>query len=381
MSTAPEPRKDQDLESLTEDLIVEARRPILIERHRRLVEEMESSLGESMVTGETDHPRLRAMLAELDTDSEQRRVLTTLQTLAGDHHYKNATLRQTLVEHLCLQREAGGVEFATMQLHVIGIYRTVRVSVMKRQGDAPGLAELRELPASMLGRLLKPLEARFGTVALAESVVYTPAFAERCLRAIKRLRRPEDADAHWEDANGEPALSREQEEPLAALDEKERKATRQLLIRDRIRSQFFREVFLRFLSRDELEPSEVEAHPTVLHWLQNVEATAHLYPFLQGQTQSQKALRLSHLVQKIVQLHEMYARVHQASEHPSYREAFASIDTRKRLALMSRDHYPMLTLTPELTLAAMLCPFAVFVAWVQERAESSDFVLPPDPRR
>jgi hypothetical protein len=48
---------------------------------------------------------------------------------------------------------------------------------------------------------------------------------------------------------------------------------------------------------------------------------------------------------------------------------------------MSKDHYPVLAVTPELTLSALLCPFTTWVEWVQNRVEAQDFVLPPDPRR
>ncbi len=385
MPDAPEPSPanaaKNSLEADAQDLIAEARRPILIERHRQLIEEMESGLSDSFITGETDHPRLKAMLQELEAESEQQRIATTLAMLADDSHYANATLRAALVEHLCLMREHAKVEVAALQLHTIGVYREVRKRVGMHQGELPVVADLRDLPANVIPRLLNPGAAQFGSSALASALVYTPAFGERSLRAVRRLRRPEMADTQWEEAAGEPALSREQEEPLAALDDRERKLTRQLLIRDRIRSQFFRDVFLRFLHRDELDPTEVDVHATVLHWLQGIEATGHLYRFMQGQTAGQKAFRLAQLTQKIIQLHEMYARVAQAGEHPSYRTAFAGKRTKERLALLARDRYPLLALTPELSLSAMLCPFTVFVAWVQEQTGNQDFVLPPDPRR
>jgi hypothetical protein len=84
---------------------------------------------------------------------------------------------------------------------------------------------------------------------------------------------------------------------------------------------------------------------------------------------------------KIVQLHEMYARMAMASQHSAYSTQFAGKAIRERLALLSKDHYPPLALTQELTLAAMLCPFKVFVAWVQDKNSNNEFVLPPDPIR
>jgi hypothetical protein len=275
----------------TMEFIAEARRPLLIERHRKIIEEMEASLSDMLITGDSDNQRLSAMLAQLEYDSERARIDEIIKILASDAHYKDATLRGALIEELCLLREQKGVEVATLQLHVIGVYRTVRKLVTPHQGESPSLADLRELPAAQLARLIYPIQPHFGTPSLAESLVHTITFADRCMRSIKRMRRPEKASPTWEDATREPALPRDVEEPLQRLPEEERRETRKLLICDRIRSQFYRDVFLRFLNRDELEPKEVEAHPTLLHWLEAIESTAHLYPFMQGQTAPQKAYR------------------------------------------------------------------------------------------
>ena len=378
---SPLPRPDaEDSSYSTMDFIAEARRPLLVERHRRLIEEMESGLSDSFITGESENPRLQAMLKDLEAESEIRRLDRTMKALAEDAHYKDCTLRAALVEQLCLWREEGNVEVAALQLHVIGVYRSVRGTVLSRQGEAPSLSDLRELPASMLGRLLNPIPPAFGSPALNESLVYTPAFADRSMRTIRRIRRAENADTHWQDANGEPSIPREIEEPLDNLPETERRVARQLLVRDRIRSSFYREAFLKYLSRDEFDISHND-HPTILHWLEAIEGTAHLYPFMQGQHAGQKAFRLAQLAQKILQLHEIYARVALASQHPTYRDEFKDKSTRERLATLSKDHYPPLGMTPELTLAALLCPFKIFVDWVQERVANHDFVLPPDPKR
>jgi hypothetical protein len=376
------PRFDDDEESdySTIDFIAEARRPLLVERHRKLIEEMESCLSDSLITGEADNPRLKAMLQELEVESERERLERTIRALAEDAHFKDRTLRAALVEHLCLLREEDNVEVATLQIHVIGLYRAVRLSVAKRQGEAPSLSDLREMPASVMGRLLNPIPPAFGSPTLSESLIYTPAFADRSLRTIRRFRHAEGGDTCWRDAAGDPPIARKDEEPLDNLPEAERKVARELLVRDRIRSNYYREVFLHYLSRDEFEPQEAATHVTILHWLQAIEGTAHLYPFMQGQTSGQKAFRLAQLTQKILQLHEMYARVALASQHPSYREEFKDKGTRERLARMARDHYPPLALTPDLTLAALLCPFKVFVEWVQDKAANHDFVLPPDPK-
>lgn len=383
MATAIFPNKPEsgDDDFSTGDLIAEARRPLLIERHRRLIEEMESSLSDAFIAGESDNPRLLAILKDLEADSERTRITRTLRILADDAHYKDSTLRNSLTEQLCLLREEGHIEVATLQMHVIGVYRSVRRDVAARQGEAPSLTDLREMPTAMIGRILNPNPPEFGSPSLPESLVYTPTFAERSLRTIRRLRRPDGADSHWDDVTGEPTIPREMEEPLQALGETERREARKLLVRSRIRHHFYYAVFLHYFNRDEFDPKDADSHPTVLHWLEAVETTAHLYPFMQGQTTGQKWYRLAQMVEKIVQLHEIYARVTLASQHPSYRSTFAGLSTRKRLAIMAREHVPPLQLTAELTLAALLCPFSAFVKWVQDKAMDNDFVLPPDPKR
>jgi hypothetical protein len=370
---------DDDLTS-SDDVIREARRPIIIDRHRALVEEMEIGIGEPWITGETDHPRLKAMLADLELESERGRIRRTVDALT-DGRYRDHTLRRAIIEELCLLRENAGIEIASLQMHAIGVYRSVRTALAKRQGEAPSLAELREMPTQRVAALGSTASTAFGQPDLQDALVYGPAFGDRALATFKRLRRSDDADSHWDDVEGLPTLGREAEEPLLSLPEAEQKAARLLLQRDKVRSRFYRTVFLHYLSRDELDPSEVESHPTVLSWLLGMEATGHLYPFLQGQTAGQKAFRIGQLAQKIIQLHEMYARVAKAEAHSGYRDRFAGKTTRERLGMLAADRHPPLALTRELTLAALLCPFAALVEFVQTKAESKDFIIPPDPRR
>jgi hypothetical protein len=374
------PRRETD-DLGTMELIAAARRPILIERHRGLVEEMESGLSDALLAGDPANPRLKAMLAELDTPLARKRLSNTVTALAEDFHYRQHTVRQALVEEMCLLREQQQVEIAALQIHAIGVYRELRRLLAERQGEPPEVGDLRELPASAVGRLTATERPGFGSPRLADAAVYTPAFGKRCLRTIKRLRRADSADTLWEDAGGPPPLPRDLEEPLASLPEAERTAARTALVRDRIRSHFFREVFLVYMSADEFDPKEAEAHPTVLHWLEAIEATPHLFPFLQGQSSGQKSFRIAQLMQKLIQMHEMYARVALASQHPTYRESFEGIGTRERLKVLAKDRYPPLVLSPELALAALICPFGGLVTWVQERVASNDFVLPPDARR
>ena len=141
---------DSDSDYSTLDFIAEARRPLLVQRHHQLVDEMESSLSDALITGEVDNPRLQAMLRELDSESELTRVQSTITALANDQHYVSANLRDALLEELCLLRERGSIEIATLQLHVIGVYRSVRRRLEERLATAPLLAELRLLAVAML---------------------------------------------------------------------------------------------------------------------------------------------------------------------------------------------------------------------------------------
>jgi hypothetical protein len=82
-----------------------------------------------------------------------------------------------------------------------------------------------------------------------------------------------------------------------------------------------------------------------------------------------------------VQLFEIYARMAIAESDPRHQQSLAGKTSRERLLYLGKIHYPPIALSPELTLSALLCPFAAFVEFVQQRTQSSDFVLPPDPKR
>ncbi len=363
----------------TVDLINEARRPILIARHRELVTEMEQTLSEAFVVGEGEGKRFKAMIEELASESETKRIQRTLKLLIEDEHYRESTLQQALTDYLCLMREDGNVEVAALQMHAIGVYRAVRALVVARQHDAPTLDEVREMSMTGLGTLLEPQTAVFGRVGASQ--VYTRSFIERTLKTIKHLRQGDRPDTTWHDEDSAAAVTREDEEQVRQMPEAERAQALAFLIRDRIRSRFYRAVFLEYLSADLLEPSEVENHPTVLSWLQSLADTPHLYPFLQGQPDRQKLFRIARLTQKVVQLYEIYARVGLAEMDPRHHASLHGKTTRERLVHLARIHYPPITLSPDLTLAALLCPFAAFVQFVQNHAQASDFVLPPDPKR
>ena len=81
MSTIPRTNSDDDEQFSTMEFIYEARRPLLIERHRKLIDEMESGLSDQLVTGEADNPRLVSMLKQLEEDGEEANedLLTSIE--------------------------------------------------------------------------------------------------------------------------------------------------------------------------------------------------------------------------------------------------------------------------------------------------------------
>lgn len=381
---APPSDSDPDIDDpllSTQEIIAGARRPVLIERHREVVEEMESSITDNLVTGTSDNPRLKRMLEELEADSEQQRILGTLQTMSDDESYSRCILREALIQQCCLLREERGIEVAALQLHIIGVYRKLRSLMSAQHGLIPDLEDLRTLEAVRLGRLLNPQPIEFGSPLISDHLVITKRQADHELRRLKAMSRGDGGDETWKEADGAPALPREIEEPLRELPPAEREIARDKLIADRIRSRFFKHVFLGYFDRDELSPEEIAAHQTILHWLHAMVETPHLYPFMQGQTDGQKTWRLSRLLRKIVQINELYQRVALATDHPTYREQFKDLKTRDKLQVMMKDHFPPIRVDDEFLVKTMVCPFEVFARWVQDRVEAKDFVLPPDPKR
>ncbi len=372
-----------DLDPLmsTAEIIEETRRPLMIERHRGVIEEMEASLTDALITGTADNQRLAAILKELEVESERARIGQSLQALADDEHYQDIGLREALIEHLCLLREGHGVEVAALQIHAIGLYRHIRDLIARQHALIPALDELRQLPCNRVGRLLNPIEPVFGSPLLSEALVLCPPQQDRALATIKRLSRARGGDREWRDDVDPITLDRHEEEPLLKLPAEQRDRARERLIADRVRSRFYRQVFLGYFERDSLSVEEIDAHKTILHWLESIEETPHLYPFMQGQSQGQKIWRLGHLLRKLLQINEIYQRVAIAADHPAYRERFQGTGTRERLGILAADRYPALRMTSEFAVYTVLCPFEAFARWIQNRVTAKDFVLPPEPKR
>ena len=364
----------------TEELLESAKRPLIIAKHQELISDMESGIGTTMVNGNTSHPRLQAMLTELEAESEQQRIRGTINQLIADDHYDDTPLRQALIEAMCLLREKSGVEVAALQLHCLGVYRWVRKHIKESQGYQTELAEIRELAVNRLGRLYHPKPVIFGSLGMGDALVLTPKAEKSCREAIKRMSQAKGGDSRWESA-GDTRLSRKEQAPLLELPDEQRAEMQSLVISNKVRRRFYRDVFVRYFDHDQLSPEEISHHHTIFDWLTSIEETAHLYPFMQGQSPQQKKFRLGQLLRKLIQINEMYQRVEQARAHTEYQSELAGKTTREALMVLSRVHFPPLNVTSRFAIATVFCPFQNFVNWVQERHRNEDFVLPPEPKR
>lgn len=352
----------------TADIIEAARRPLIVGRHKAAINEALAEVGD-------------ALIAEVEVNDPS--VLELITAIADDDSLHNSPFNEGLLEHACMARENGELSDDSLQLFLARAYRHVHDLLSKHQaGRQIALDDLQTLPCGRINRLQNPLEDwGFGQLSLADGLVYTASQGERARASARLITRAEGADEYWQEAAGEPSISRELEEPLEQLPEEERKRARLHLVRDRIRHRFFKKVFLVYFDRDTLDPDEIAAHPTIIDWLEAIADTPHLFPFMQGQTQGQKIFRLRQLWRKLLQLNELYQRVAQASQHPTYRERFADLGTRERLSMLAADRYPALKVDTAFSITTALCPFQQFAQWIQDKVQHKDFVLPPEPKR
>ena len=369
----PLPFDDEDTEALKRAVL----RPRMIAEHRPAVEEIDACLGDSLVMGRSDNPRLQQVLAELDDDSERARIESSLRELAAAA--PGASVRHALLDHLALLRAEKKLELARMQIHAIGIYRRLAALVHERQRSPPTLDEVRELPAAVLTRLLAGRKSFFGDADLRDDLVVTPGAIAAARHALDRLVRPAESDSTWEDADGPPELPERVIAPLRELPPENREPALRLAEQDQVRSRFFRAIFLEWFSADTLDVEAVGCR-TVLDWLLAIEETPHLFPFMQGQTPRQKAFRLARLTDKLLQMHEIYARTGHYARQDAWRDRLAGLKTRERLAVIGKERLPALPMSASIATAVVLLPFAAFARWVQQRIADKDFVLPPERR-
>ena len=344
-----------------------------------MVGELEASISEGFVTGETEHPRLQAMLSELEAESEQQRVQGSVDALfkkSADSD-SNAHLQQALIDHLVSLRLNHGVEIASLQLHTLGIYRALRSQIKSQRGWEPSLDDLRTTPLTQLQALSQPLV--FGSSDFVSQAIAFPAQVKRAQRLLRLWRRQVAPRTDWH----EPALSVEldskMETALAELPAEKRAEAHSDIVRKALSNRFYKAVFVHYFDRDTFDPAEYEHYPTVADWLSAVAETPHLFSFMQGYSSEGKPFRVVALANKLIQLLEIAVRIDTCRQEKQ--GAWTDISFKEGMRLAAKEQIPVLETTPELIASAITCPLPVLVDWVQERLSHGDFVLPSDPRR
>ena len=357
-----------DIQPSTAHMIEVARRPLIVARHKESVEQALQQIGDPLLDQLDDLPNQSVEL---------------IATIATDTSLRDTELEEGLIEHTCLSCENGDLSADDLIQVLGGCYRHVQNQLKPFQGDKA--CPLEDLTSLRCGNLLKisqaPAVGSFGTTSHISSTIFTKRQGERCRKSLRLISMAQDANQLWQEASGEPSLSRDEEEPLESLPEQDRKRARARLIQKRIRNSFFKKVFLLYFDRDTLDPAEIFAHPTILDWLNAIADTPHLFPFMQGQTQSQKLFRLRELWRKVLQLNELYQRVDQAKQRSDYRETLAEKTTQECMQRLAKDRFPAVKVDNDFSIATALSPFAEFAQWIQQKVMDKDFVLPPDPKR
>ncbi len=356
------------------------RRQVLIDRHREAISEMEGSISNTFMAKDVDHPRLQAMLDELHEESEQQRIQSTVDLIVKDPIFSAQCLQDAIIDHLCLLRENSGIEIATLQMHCIGVYRRVNSLYEAAINHHMSITELREVSVKLLDTIIHPKEALFGSLSLSEAVPCTLARQEFVIDTIKAIRLL-DHDSEWADLSNPDFLPRSLEEPLADLPDEEQAEERKFRCSDYVRSQFYRALFLDYFSIDELDPSETKDYVTILDWFCAIRDTPHLFPFMQGQSAEQKNYRLIKLIDKFIQINELYQRVEDGRTKSAFHRQFPELTSREILKLLAKEKYPPMKVDEVFITSTLLCPFSAFVNWIQEKHATVDFVLPPEPQR
>ena len=89
---------DSDIED--DSLLDEHKQQQKVDPQRQAMEDMEDSLGNFFLEENPDHPRLKTIIAELDTEGEQQRIKATLHVLAELESNGDRDLRDALVQQL-----------------------------------------------------------------------------------------------------------------------------------------------------------------------------------------------------------------------------------------------------------------------------------------
>ena len=363
----------------TQRFLNEQGRRVALEEHGELIHEMEQSIGDNLVSGSADNPRLKRVIEALDNDEAKARMTDAILAMASNPAFVAMPLQQALIEHSCVLRGHLGTEVAQLQIHIIGVYRHIRELMYHQQSLVPDLFDLRTLPTNRLERLLNPLPLSFGSPSSADALVVTETQREKILELAWQFLDPEDADDDWEDGSRDLLFSREDEAGILLLPLEERTDARRAFRNERIRKHVYDILVHTYLGRDELGDDELDAHFTLLHWMQQMAETPQLYPFMQGQTTRQKRFRLAHLGRKLLQLHELYQRIDRAQvQEPYASDGFADLPTSQQLQRMHQGNFPPLDIDDDFIVTALLCPFATFARWTQRMVSEERFLIPGD---
>ena len=352
--------------------------------HRPAMEEMEESLGNFFLEDDVDHPRLQKIVEELESESEQQRIKATLHVLANDNSNSERSLREALLYQLCTLRANMGIEIAALQIHTIGIYRSIKKAVHRRSKYNTNIDELRAIKCKYLHSFLDPDSFEFANPTHMEGIVQIPGLVQYMHEESKRIRSF-SKHGHWEDEELGNFLPREKELKIFDLPEHEREAARTNLVSDHVRSYFYRKLFLEYFDIDTFDPRDAEHYTTIFDWLLAIEETPHLFPFMQGQQEAQKHFRLAHLLNKIVQISELYQRIEKAKndefDDDTAEQVRAATNSREAIKALAINRYPPLRISRSFIGSTLLCPFASFAKWVQDKVSNNDFTLPPEPKK
>ena len=377
--TELEAEDSQDQSINSRQFLAEARRQVALDEHGEVISEMENSIGDNLVSGSADNPRLKRVIEALDNDEAKSRLSDAIMAMATYPAFAEMPLQEALIEHSCVLRSHAGTEVAKLQIHIIGVYRRIRELMYHQQSLVPDLHDLRTLPTGRLERLLHPLPLTFGSPSSADALVVTDTQRERILELAWQFISPEGCDEHWADDSRDLIWTRDDEKDISHLDSDERKQAREELFQHRIRESFYDVVFNTYLGRDELCDDELDAHFTLLHWMQQMAETPHLYPFMQGQTASQKpSACLSYHVNSCscMSSHQRIDRALQAEPYQS--DGFADLTTDEQFQRLHTEDFPPLEIDDEFIVSAFLCPFATFARWSQTMNTEGRFLLPGD---
>ena len=350
----------------TAEVIEVARRPLVVARHIQSVQTALHQIGDPL-------------LAEITPPTEED--LGLFRHISEDTTLSSVPFHEGLIEHACLQIEDGKLPTESLVPIIAATYRHLQDRLKEHQGGHE--SSLEDLKTLTCGDLIKlqnePNKLAFGTSDFFKSIVFTASQADGCQDNLRLISRADQADGSWQEAGGEPALSREEEEPLEVLPEERRKTAKIRLVQKRIRNRFYKKVFLVYFDRDTLDPAEVAAHNTILDWLNAIADTPHLFPFMQGQTQEQKRFRLRELWRKLSNSTNSTKELIAAGK-PRNTSIILQIKTPKNAS----SNYPeMVTRLLRLIMhspSPPRCALSNISSPGFRKIMDKDFILPPDPK-